>query len=105
MEIDENDEEALKQAVATVGPVAVGIDGSLMSFIFYKAGFYYDPQCGKDANHAVLVVGYGTTEAGEEYWICKNSWGTDWGEEGYVRFARNKKNHCGIANQASFPVV
>ena len=105
MEINEGDEEALKQAVATVGPVAVGIDGSLKSFMFYKSGFYFDSKCDTEVNHAVLIVGYGATEAGEEYWICKNSWDTDWGEAGYVRMARNKKNHCGIASLASYPLV
>ncbi|KAG5683483.1 hypothetical protein PVAND_012760 [Polypedilum vanderplanki] len=105
MEIQIGNEEALKQAVATVGPVAAGIDGGQHSFQFYKSGFYYEPKCDQDVNHAVLIVGYGKTETGEEYWICKNSWDTDWGEEGYVRMAKNRNNHCGITNLASYPIV
>lgn len=105
MEIMEGNEQALMQAVATVGPVAAGIDGAQLSFMFYKSGYYFEPKCDTEVNHAVVVVGYGKTEAGEEYWICKNSWDTDWGEEGYVRMARNKNNHCGITSLASYPLV
>lgn len=105
MEIAPGNEVALKQAVATVGPVAAGIDGAQHSFQFYKSGYYFEPKCEEEVNHAVVIVGYGTTEAGEEYWICKNSWDTDWGEEGYIRMARNKNNHCGITSLASYPLV
>lgn len=82
MEIMPGSEVALRQAVATVGPVSAGIDGSLKSFQFYKSGVFYDKKCDQDVNHAVLVVGYGKTKSGEEYWICKNSWDSDWGEDG-----------------------
>lgn len=100
MEIQIGNEKALLQAVATVGPIAAGIDGAQRSFQFYKSGLYYDPKCVTEVNHAVVIVGYGKTDAGEEYWICKNSWDTDWGEQGYIRMARNKKNHCGITSLA-----
>jgi C1A family cysteine protease len=105
MEIQEGDEIALEQAVASIGPVAAGIDGAQRTFMFYKSGFYFDQNCETEVNHAVVIVGYGKTESGEEYWLCKNSWDTDWGEEGYVRMARNKDNHCGITSLASYPIV
>ncbi|KAJ8354617.1 hypothetical protein SKAU_G00221840 [Synaphobranchus kaupii] len=103
-EIKEGDEHALQVAVAKVGPVSVGIDASLYSFQLYKRGVYYDANCNKDdINHAVLAVGYGVTGKGKKYWIIKNSWGEDWGNQGYIRMARNRNNFCGIANLASFP--
>ena len=46
-------------------------------------------------NHAVLVVGYGTNAQGEDYWIVKNSWGTNWGDNGFFKIRRGN-NECGI---------
>ncbi|XP_069032115.1 cathepsin S, ortholog 1 [Embiotoca jacksoni] len=95
------DERALQAAVASVGPVAVSLNANLTSFHLYERGIYNEPKCNpKLITHAVLVVGYGT-DAGQDYWIVKNSWGANWGEKGFIRMARNKNNQCGIA---SFPV-
>uniref|UniRef100_A0AC34F5M8 Uncharacterized protein n=1 Tax=Panagrolaimus sp. ES5 TaxID=591445 RepID=A0AC34F5M8_9BILA len=109
VELFEGDEEALKYAVATEGPVAVAIDTDNRSFQLYKEGVYYEPDCASSPellDHAVLVVGYGTDKkSGMEYWIVKNSWGTSWGMDGYIYMARNQKNLCGIASEASYPLV
>ncbi|MGH0185496.1 UNVERIFIED_CONTAM: hypothetical protein FKN15_018247 [Acipenser sinensis] len=97
------DEAALQYTVARVGPVAVGIDATRFSFHHYRGGLYYEPSCSSQKlNHAVLVVGYGT-ENGHDYWIVKNSWGISWGENGYVRMARNRDNNCGIATYSIVP--
>ncbi|XP_026677399.1 cathepsin L-like, partial [Diaphorina citri] len=69
-------------------------------------GVYYEPECNStQLDHAVLVVGYGTDENGNDYWLVKNSWNTTWGDEGYIKMARNRENNCGVASSASFPLV
>ena len=106
VDIPEGDEEKLKSAVATVGPVSVAIDASLQSFQFYSEGIYDEPECSSESlDHGVLVVGYGTDENEQDYWLVKNSWGPKWGDNGYVKMSRNKKNQCGIASSASYPLV
>ncbi|GIZ03445.1 cathepsin L [Caerostris extrusa] len=105
VDIPTGDEEALKQAVATIGPISVAIDAAHESFQTYQDGIYVEPECTTDQlDHAVLAVGYGT-EDGSDYWLVKNSWGTTWGIKGYIKMARNKNNQCGIATKASYPLV
>ncbi|XP_069168912.1 cathepsin L-like [Procambarus clarkii] len=103
--IREGSEDALKKAVATVGPVSVAIDAS-HGMNIYITGVYDEPECSStNLGHGVLVVGYGTTEDGTDYWLVKNSWGTTLGDEGYIKMMRNRSNQCGIATEASFPLV
>ncbi|XP_036449121.1 cathepsin L1-like [Colossoma macropomum] len=100
------DENALQMAVAAIGPISVGIEASRSTLRLYESGVYDDPYCtDENLNHAVLVVGYGTDEHGHDYWLVKNSWGAKWGEKGYIRMSRNKRNQCGIASDAVYPVV
>jgi cathepsin L len=64
----------------------------------YASGILDDPLCRpeNEPNHGVVVIGYGLdNESGQEYWLIKNSWGTEWGSSGYVKLARNK-NMCNI---------
>lgn len=45
---------------------------------------------------------YGQTESGQKYWIVKNTWSANWGEEGYIRISREPDHDCGIATQAIY---
>ncbi|CAG9769426.1 unnamed protein product [Ceutorhynchus assimilis] len=98
-------EDGLKSAVGTVGPVSVAVDAS--EFQFYGSGIMDSAYCNNGReylDHGILAVGYGN-ENGVDYWLVKNSWGADWGENGYIRMSRNKDNQCGIATCASYAVL
>ncbi|XP_053365291.1 procathepsin L-like [Clarias gariepinus] len=105
VDINSSDENALQEAVATIGPISAAIDANHTSIYLYESGVYDEPECSRIClSHGVLIVGYGT-ENGTDYWLIKNSWGTDWGEKGYIKMSKNKDNQCGIATAASYPLV
>ncbi|CAH1124318.1 unnamed protein product [Ceutorhynchus assimilis] len=100
--IEAEDESALLEVVATIGPVSVAINADYITY--YASGVFEDERCTADGlDHGVLVVGYGT-ENGKDYWIVKNSWGAEWGDEGYFKLARGT-NECGIAEDTVYPVI
>ncbi|KAM7271186.1 hypothetical protein ACFE04_030400 [Oxalis oulophora] len=104
-DVPSNNETALLNAVANQ-PVAVAIDSNGLAFQFYKGGIFNGP-CGINLDHAVTVVGYGVSN-GINYWLVKNSWGTGWGEKGYIRIRRDvfpREGQCGIAMEPSYPVA
>jgi hypothetical protein len=98
------DEKAFEAAVARQ-PVAAAIAAGSKAFQFYKKGIFDDASCGTAVDHAILLVGFGTDVASPtpDYWRLKNSWGTSWGEKGFMQLARGK-NQCGIASEAAWPV-
>jgi C1A family cysteine protease len=86
---------AIMTAVASQ-PASVAIDARTMYFQSYTSGVLTSPQkCGSQLDHAVVAVGYGTDPTAGGYWIVRNSWGTGWGNQGYVW----------IGNQAAYPGV
>ncbi|KAL4168293.1 hypothetical protein KRP22_011695 [Phytophthora ramorum] len=103
--ITARNEKELKAAVGSAGPVSIAFQ-VVSDFRFYKSGVYESTECHsgeKDVNHAVLAVGYGV-EDGKNHWIVKNSWGAEWGMDGFFQIARGR-NMCGVADCASYPVV
>ena len=105
--VDSHSNLAMMNAVAQQ-PIAIAINAIQQSFQFYTSGVYDDESCPNsqsDLDHAVLVVGYGS-EDGSDYWLVKNSWGTSWGDEGYIRMARgNGVNICGLLDMPLYPVA
>ncbi|XP_015685227.2 cathepsin L1-like [Protobothrops mucrosquamatus] len=94
------DEKGFLQAVATIGPISVGVDARSSAFQFYKSGIFKNPWRGDpQLTHAMLVVGYNSTK----YWIVKNSWSRYWGDNGYMLLEQGF-NQCGITNMASYPI-
>jgi len=96
---NKGDEEALKRAIATYGPVAVAVAADQRGWGSYKSGIY-DDSCESRVTHAVMVTGYGT-ENGKDFWIIKNSWAESWGEKGYMRLIRGK-NKCLVADHCYY---
>jgi len=96
-------ESDLQATVASRGPVPIMIDASHSSFQLYTSGVYYEKSCSSTSvDHAMLLVGYGTTSDGQDYWIARNSWGPTWGQNGDIFLARNKDNNCGVASAVCF---
>lgn len=95
VDLPTNNYTALISALSTAGPIAISVDASWGG---YESGIYEPPSSGikTTIDHAVQLVGYGT-ENGKDYWLVRNSWGTSWGEEGYIRLRRygEGKEPCG----------
>lgn len=97
-----NNESVLLKAVANQ-PIAVSLGIKAINWVLYEGGIM-SGQCKTDSSLAAVLVGYGTKN-GKDYWILKNSWGTNWGESGYIRVVRNikdKADQCGLKVLASY---
>jgi hypothetical protein len=94
-----NNDKQLEAAVAQ-GPVSVAIEADKSIFQNYHSGIITGTACGTQLDHGVLAVGFGA-----DYWIVKNSWGSSWGDQGYVKIGRTTSGPgvCGIYQAASYP--
>jgi len=106
-DVPTNSDAALMNAIAQQ-PVSVAVEADQNSFQFYSGGVM-TASCGTNLDHGVLAVGYGT-DAGQDFYKVKNSWGADWGEAGYIRLGRGASynggaGQCGILSAASYPNV
>ncbi|XP_037089414.1 procathepsin L-like [Pollicipes pollicipes] len=83
-------------------PVPVTLDAGHISFQLYAGGIYSERHCSQTQyDHVMLAAGYGA-EGGNQFWLLANSWGTMWGEAGFMKMKRGV-NMCGVASNAVFP--
>ncbi|WOL01352.1 vignain-like [Canna indica] len=104
-DVPTNNEQALLKAVANQ-PISASIEAAGQDFQFYSEGVFTG-SCETKLDHGVGIVEYGTAYDGTKYWIVKNSWGADWGEQGYIRMQHDvsaSEGLCGIAMEASYPI-
>jgi C1A family cysteine protease len=90
----------------SAGPVVTHLDASSAIFQGYQGGIINNPCCySTTVNHAVLTVGWGISSTNQAYWIIRNTWGTGWGENGYVRIAILTGGNGVCGNQISYETV
>lgn len=87
-------------------PTAVAIEADKAVFQIYNSGVFTSTKCGTSLDHAVTLVGYGT-EGGQNYYILRNSWGTSWGEAGYMKILNNGNGAgiCGVQMDTNAPTM
>jgi cathepsin L len=101
--VGQNNALALKTAIA-VGPVSVAIEADTFVFQFYSSGILNSKACGTNLDHGVVAVGYGVDASNKPYYIVRNSWGTSWGQKGYVNIAIvDGAGICGIQMEPVYP--
>lgn len=84
-------------------PVSIAIQANQIGIKQYKSGVFTGV-CGQHLDHGCLAVGYGTdSTAAKDYWNVKNSWGTSWGEAGYIRIEKSDADRCGVLDLPSYP--
>ena len=86
-------------------PLSVSIEADKAVFQNYSSGIFNSTACGTTLDHAVIVVGWGVSGT-TEYWTVRNSWGSSWGEKGYIRLAiTSGAGICGVQSSPLYPTV
>jgi len=89
-----NEPAPILDHLANNGPLAISVDAGTWSS--YSEGVYDGcDQSSPDLDHEVMLVGYGTDAKHGDYWLVRNSWGPNWGEDGYIRLSRKATPQCG----------
>jgi C1A family cysteine protease len=108
-DVEVGSKSAMKLAV-TQQPVSIAVDAANLAWQFYFGGVVRH-LCGTSLDHGVLNVGYGYEESklwgNTDFWVVKNSWGSSWGESGYIRIKADdtKTGTCGLLLSGSYPTV
>lgn len=101
-DVTPNSADQMRAALA-LGPVSVAVEADKSAWQFYSGGIMSSEECGTKLDHGVLAVGFDSSAG---FFKVKNSWGTSWGESGYIRLAdtsRNSAGICGVLSSASYP--
>ena len=99
--VSQDSSSALLNAIARQ-PISVAVDANQIIWQFYSGGVI-GGECGTNLNHAVLAVGFDTSE---NYYLIKNSWGANWGMKGYAEIGiTDGVGTCGIQMMPSYPIV
>ena len=90
--------EAQLEAAIAKQPVSVTVEADKPVFHHYTGGIINSSACGTGLDHAITAGGFSKTSDGGAYYIVRNSWGSSWGESGYVRIAATSSGPgiCGI---------
>ena len=104
--LESTDEEIIKQYLYEKGPLAIGVNAYPLNWYARGVIDWDNERCNQqDINHAVVLVGYGhDDEEGLDFWRIRNSWGENWGENGYFRLSRGKGT-CGVNRHVSFATI
>jgi C1A family cysteine protease len=96
-----SDESTLQTNLVGWGALSVCVDAS--SWQDYTGGVLMAADCTNNIDHCVQLVGYDMTQS-TPFWIVRNSWGTDWGENGYIRLQYGQDT-CAVADVATSSVI
>lgn len=101
--------DASMMTAISMQPVSIAIEADQRAFQLYSSGVF-DESCGTNLDHGVGLVGYGSSVDGKDYYILRNSWGTTWGDKGYMYLARGSsfnegQGQCGALLMGSYPVI
>jgi C1A family cysteine protease len=107
VDVKPSSESEMMKAIS-MQPISIAIEADQREFQLYKSGVFTGA-CGVNLDHGVLAVGYGNLN-GQDYYLVKNSWGTSWGDGGYIMLGRGPQynggdGQCGILLQGSYPVL